>query len=67
MIIQKNYEQLIIEYIKEQKNKILRDPSGKLKYKFIVKCYFSGSIRLCIYFLHELITLGNTKGGWCKP
>lgn len=41
MIIQKNYEQLIIEYIKEQKNKILRDPSGKLKYKFIVPgaCY----------------------------
>lgn len=37
----KNYEELIIKYIKEQKNKILREPSGKLPHKFIVPgaCY----------------------------
>lgn len=38
---QKQYEKLITDYIKNQKYKILREPSGKLPYKFIVPgaCY----------------------------
>ena len=41
MNTQKQYENLITDYIKNQKYKILREPSGKRPYKFIVPgaCY----------------------------